>query len=819
MDPLSKLPVECLHLIFQVLTHNNDTGSLAALLQTNRYIASIALVFLYDNPYQLHLHSLITGESHAATRSENVLSHMLLSQLASDTLSPVISHALRLGPYCVHTAFPSKSPLDYFAQIRHLRLPAGAVDVDYFWPKGRWQPETDAFMNGPELNGMRKTHNLVPVYDNNMGIEQEFQLYHFQVLLWREALWALASPIFEQLQSMTVPVFDLDRYSRAIGRLGNLEHIHFALDDIVDYTKEAYYVGGMVMSDEFRAAAEARKERSLRAMVQFVRDHAQLFPGSLKAVNCELWPDFNQTCPVEVELEILGILPPLQTPTSLSRNNFLHLSAHLKSTDLRYVQDITDLESPSLWFNLPRDGCEFLQRCRALRSIQMDTLGPGSFTWAVQERRDKESLGNNSHNISQSGIGVQALEGPRPAYLEYGLVPLEEFDLWETEEVHLSDETDDVVFAFSQTLKKLTVTAATSQQMRLPRTLHFGSGWVDLPVLTTLYLTAAWNILALDIQLYRHCPCLTFATLTDNSTRYQLRDIVTCLSAELPRLDTLDLIGWSALSFHPDSLYSTAALKKLSIAIGRDDVDSYYIPPDKELDRSFGIDSTLTAGMAGMGEAGVGEATAPMVARPLWTWDWQLPELTSLTLTAEFAYRFQFRMLQGCPALESISLNIRTSIYSPAAQRVLTMSELFMPWVAGKPREAIVAHRLKVLRFIGSWRMDDTMLEQFFIKLFPKLENFEEEELRGYDLENLVDVVRHKAYWLEEMHLSYPEPHDDSAERMGLICADESEEADEEEDEEENTGRKDRKDAKEEENGRAVSVYLGWRQYSIKKKL
>ncbi|KAG0374616.1 hypothetical protein BGX24_010176 [Mortierella sp. AD032] len=662
---------------------------------------------------------------------------MLLSQLASDTLSPVISHALRLGPYCVHTAFPSNSPLDYFAQIRHLRLPAGAVDVNYFWPKGRWQPETDAFMNGPELNGMRKTHNLVPVYDDNTGIEQEFQLYHFQVLLWREALWALASPIFEQLQSMTVPVFDLDRYSRAIGRLGNLEHIHFALDDIVDYTKEAYYVGGMVMSDEFRAAAEARKERSLRAMVQFVRDHAQLFPGSLKAVNCELWPDFTQTCPVEVELEILGILPPLQTPTSLSRNNFLHLSAHLQSTDLRYVQDITDLESPSLWFNLPHDGCEFLQRCRALRSIHMDTLGPGSFTWAVQERRDKESLGNNSHNITQSGTGVQALEGPRPAYLEYGLVPLEEFDLWETEEEHLSDETDDVVFAFSQTLKKLTVTAATSQLMRPPRTLHFGT-----------------------------------------------------------------------------------ALKKLSIAIGRDDVNSYYIPPDKELDRSFGIDTSLTAGVAGVREAGVGEAAAPMVVRPLWTWDWQLPELTSLTLTAEFAYRFQFRMLQGCPALESISLNIRTSIYSRAAQRVLTMSELFMPRIAGKPREAIVAHGLKVLRFIGSWRMDNTMLEQFFIKLFPKLENFEEEELRGYDLENLVDVVRHKAYWLEEMQLSYPEPHNDSAERMGLICADESEEADEdEEDEEENTGRKDRKDAKEEENGRAVSVYLGWRQYSIKKKL
>ncbi|KAF9136034.1 hypothetical protein BGW39_007997 [Mortierella sp. 14UC] len=796
MGPLAKLPVECLQLILQVLAHNNDTCSLAALLQTSRYIASIALPFLYDDPYRQHIHDIMLVVENTPIRSEYVLSHMLLSQLPPDSYSSVISHTLRLGPSNTRTAFASNSPLDYFAYIRHLRLPAGAVDLGYFWPRGCWHPDTDAFMNGPEFSRMRKAHNLLPAYDDNMGIEEEIQFYHFQVVLWREALWTLASPIFEQLQSMTISVFDLDRYSRIQGRLGSLEHIHFALDDVVDYSEDAYYGGEMVMSDEFRAAAEARKERNFRGMVQFVRDHARLFPGRLKSVtsyDSDLWPDLDQTCPVEVELEILRILPPLQAPTSLNKTNFLHLSAHLQSTDLSHVQEITDLESPSLWFNLLRDGREFLQRCRSLKSIHMDSLGPGSFSWASQEKRDQESLSNsNNSGTTHGSTGASALGESRSAYLKYGLVPLENFHILEAEEEPLSDEADDVVFAFSQTLKKLTITAATYQQMHIPRTLLFGRGWVDLPVLTTLYISAAWNKLALDTQLYRHCPNLIHASLTDNSTRYQCQDIVTCFSAELPRLDTLELIGWSALSFHPDILNSTVALGELWIGIERDDVDSYFIPPHEELDRSFGVDVTL------------GSGAAPRLARPRWTWDWYLPQLTSLTLTAEFAFRFQFRMLQGCPALDFMSLYMRASLNTAPRTRVLKMSELFMPRTTagtGQKEEAIVAPALTVLRLTGRWEIDNSMLEQFFIRMFPKLEDLEEDGMHGYLLENLVEVVRTMPNRLEGMHLSLIEPSEELAQELGLVCENGGEDEDEDEAEGEVVKQDDTEDQEEGDGG------------------
>ncbi|KAG0295209.1 hypothetical protein BGZ96_012311 [Linnemannia gamsii] len=45
----------------------------------------------------------------------------------------------------------------------------------------------------------------------------------------------------------------------------------------------------------------------------------------------------------------------------------------------------------------------------------------------------------------------------------------------------------------------------------------------------------------------------------------------------------------------------------------------------------------------------------------IWTWDWDLPKLTKLTLNAEFAQRFQFKMLQGTPSLLHFSVDSRSS--------------------------------------------------------------------------------------------------------------------------------------------------------------
>ncbi|KAG0282200.1 hypothetical protein BGZ96_000742 [Linnemannia gamsii] len=839
MDPLSKLPIECLQLILQVLSQQRLNAALAALLQTNKYIATVTLPFLYDNPYRKGIHGYMAVQTtRSRTRSDHVLTRILLSHLPPATLPPVLTH-LPLGT----TNSTSPGPLIYAAFIRHLCLPSWALDLDYYWPKGSQRREALASIKGPEFTRMCQAHNLLPCYEENLGRESEIIQHHYQVIVWREACWSIASPILDQLQSLTIPIFDLDRYASAITRLGNLEHLEFALDDIVDYSEEAYYGGNMVMSPVFESEAKARKERRLHAMVQCVRDHAQLFPGRLKTVICndaEMWPDLNQTCPVETMLEIFRILPPLKSPTFLSKTNFLHFSAHLQSTDLSQVQEITDMEAPPCqWYDLHRDGREFLQRCRSLKSIHMDTLGPGSFAWAVQEKHDMESFGNNDNNSNNSSSnnndiysgsgggeegGAPSLQKSRPAYLEHGLVPLEEFNILESDEP-LTDEDDNVVVAFSQTLKKLTITAATYEQLRIPRTLHVGQGWVDLPLLTTLDVSAAWNRLSLDIHLFRRCPNLTLASLTDNTTRYRCRDIRTCLSADLPRLDTLDLTGWSGLIFHPATLHSTVALKKLWIAIGRDDVDAYFIPPISELERSF--EENPAAALEehdGKGLMPIQVTEAPRMGRPKWTWDWYLPQLTSLTLTAEFAYRFQFRMLQRCPSLEFLSLNMRLTYVSDQLTRVLTKADLFMPsGVTNEPagegkellskeqhqEEAIVAPSLEVVRLMGPWVIDDELVPQFFIHMFPSLADMEEEGLAGYTLERLVKVLRSMPNKIEEMHLSLPEPSAESAKEMGLVGEKDNDGDDED-------GEDGEVDSVEVE-GSGVNLYLEWNRYFLKK--
>ncbi|KAF9922423.1 hypothetical protein FBU30_007445 [Linnemannia zychae] len=58
--------------------------------------------------------------------------------------------------------------------------------------------------------------------------------------------------------------------------------------------------------------------------------------------------------------------------------------------------------------------------------------------------------------------------------------------------------------------------------------------------------------------------------------------------------------------------------------MGQYEFDGCYIPPVEELNASFQMESE-----------DVESATSFSSGRPRWTWDWHLPLLTSLTLTAE----------------------------------------------------------------------------------------------------------------------------------------------------------------------------------------
>ncbi|KAF8944345.1 hypothetical protein BGZ47_004351 [Haplosporangium gracile] len=115
-----------------------------------------------------------------------------------------------------------------------------------------------------------------------------------------------------------------------------------------------------------------------------------------------------------------------------------------------------------------------------------------------------------------------------------------------------------------------------------------------MPVLNRLFLETATARMVLDRELLIHCPNLTLVWLGDTTFNYRSQDIVPNLPAQLSRLVTLRLQGWSALTFHPDTLYSTSELRTLEVAMmsrvsNVDMQDQYFIPSVEDSNWSYNI--------------------------------------------------------------------------------------------------------------------------------------------------------------------------------------------------------------------------------------
>ncbi|KAG0205568.1 hypothetical protein BGX28_002820 [Mortierella sp. GBA30] len=222
-------------------------------------------------------------------------------------------------------------------------------------------------------------------------------------------------------------------------------------------------------------------------------------------------------------------------------------------------------------------------------------------------------------------------------------------------------------------------------------------------------------------EAFKGCQALQTALLEDRITEYTTQDIQTCLPAELPHLTNLTLVGTPAVSFHPDTLHSTSKLEYLDLRISR---DYSYIPPVEELQSA---------------------------SRPVWSWDWHLPNLRAITLSAEFAYRFQFRMLHGCPNLESLWLDLRTR--TGGHERVLHSTDLTSAHIEqpGKDsQQQCHPHLPKLchLDIMGRWEFEDDFLRTLLQRVGPNVLRVNLEGCSGYGIRELIDASR----WMRELN-------------------------------------------------------------------
>lgn len=739
-----------------------------------------------------------------------LLSHYGPAVIDDNNIPKIVTLALDLAAYRSTIATATANLLDYAAHIRHIKLNGWAFPKNSLFSLSTFSSELQEYVEGPEFTALCPWDQFPPEH-GRYSSQQNIRRRVLRVLLHREITWILANPILEQLQTLVIPVSDINRYLGVLDRLGRLECVRFLLDEFYDcHPAEAPRA-----TEEWSAKAQERKNKSMGSLVRFVESHTQLFKGQLKIATCYasfIWMWGIQTCPADVQFNFLQLLPPLHKPKTLDTRNAMQFAAHPLTTDLGQVEKISLAPPPGPLLDRLCDIRQFLQRCRSAKHLQLASFGKGTFKWAVEEKRMvMDGMGSNT--LINGGQGsLSLLDNDRPACLLHGLVALEDVCIRDIRDGS-TDEVDDIAIAFSQTITGLRVTS-TLAPVVIPPSLHFGRGWVDMPVLDRLVLDTRTARMVLDRELLVHCPNLSYAVLSDRTFDYRCQDIMPSLPARLCRLVELHLNGWSSLSFHPDTLYSTSKLRTLEVAMRPQytDIvrqDLYFIPPIEELNQSYNIHNDNDDDES----SGIGSTTTPamleetsQITRPRWTWDWQLPNLTKLRLSGEFALLFEFRMLRGCPALEIIQLHMNTP--GQTHTRKLSLADLVSPsngnnsstdsiggddggndadtsshqqplpllptTTTTAAQGRIILPALTRLQLTGNWIIEDDFLFDLLAVTFPKLEHLKLQGSTSFTLGGLLDLARALPVPWKQLQVIQPEPPRDQWAELGLRASTEA---------------------------------------------
>ncbi|KAK5821443.1 hypothetical protein F5H01DRAFT_337169 [Linnemannia elongata] len=789
MDLFSTLPLECLQQIIQNLVDTNDVTALIALLQVNKYSATATLPFLYTTPFRdaFHARSLPGGKTTNLAVSNRLMARVLLSRaLAYAQGAHVDEPAARLLSivFDINTTTTNNSDntdnngdnnssvrdrevdkvssLDYLAQIR--QLDRRNLFPGLYAPFATLDSDLTRFIREDDFFTLAQLDLLPPTYKDAFPDQGELCHCSLSTVIDRIVHWTIAFPILEQLQVIVLSISDIGRYLNHVGRLGSLRRVIVSMDKVFEYEMEGDDDGENPDRVQVWKALAVCKQEALDQLVRFFRDHTRMFPGCLQSVEYhpgDIGDRFYQECPEKVRIQVIGLLPPLLRPSVLNMGNWHRFFAHPEETDLSCVETVETGGPQGRVIDLIRERTEFLRRCRALRRLNMSCLGEGTFQWAVKEKQELERLQGNVTNFQLStdkqGVGATS----SPLYLEHGLVPLAQVSISDVSST--TDELDDIVFAFSHTLESLTVHLRTEQG---PTISYFGQNWtVNLLALTHLTIST-WNLLKIDRYLFARCPNLVSVELVDsNATRYHCREIVPCAPAQLAKLETVNLLGWSSLTFHPDTLYSTERLISLTLSVPCASSIYCYIPPVEELNQSYGIlqdDTDLGTGATAGAPSEAFGTLEDAIVRPEWRWDWHLPHLAKLELTGEYAFRFQFRMLQGCPSLKTLDLNMLTESVTHVV--VLTEADVFLPQQYNSDlystlpsttttppqqqpqRERIVAPELQTLTMRGSWSINDAVMTQFLSRTtFPRLKRVVANAWIGFSWLGLTNALRDRA--------------------------------------------------------------------------
>ncbi|GJJ72403.1 hypothetical protein EMPS_04760 [Entomortierella parvispora] len=712
------LPIECLQLIIRELSTKAD---LFSLLTTNRRLCAVSLPFLYTNPFQWFIPT--KKDQNQYDPALHKLIFTLLRSHSSEHWSTLLSAVFNL--YSAGDYQKAPSGIDYLAYVQYLDLSGLPLESSFEYSS----PSIQGFVNESRLESIYQARELDLEINPYMPKDVVPRRY-FQVDVRVALFWALCRPILQNVKSLSIPVSGLQRYIDVADQLKSLRSLTFILDEKHD--RPQYLVSMLQEQDpSLFQSMRLAKDEAMSQMVRFVKKHTQLFQRGLTSVECPqdgTWPGMEQSCPPHYMKLIRACLPPYR-PKVINKHNWPDFIQNIGHLDFSRLEKIVVPQHEAPWLDfLASQGAGGLEIFRASHNlVLLDISSPGSrpLFWARKDAEKRLRQASQDVSLAATASSTELSSSSAPSTPFPPALPVKVVRL-RLPIAEMTDEMDDVVFAFSSTLKSLVVRCLRRDAQVAPiLPVVVGGGW-DLPRLQHLRASCMVRTMQVEPDFLLRSPDLETLDLQDELNHYRCSHIIPWSPAHLPKLTTLRLIGSAALSFHPETLRHCTKLEELTLGLYSWNPSRTFIPPSTEMHQ---FEQILSAANEHE-NPWLPPSLTGMFTRPTWKWDWHLPQLTRIQLTSEFAWRFQFRMMQGCPNLELLVLSTITmeSLQGRGGHLRILKEDDFQD-AAGN---AILAPKLSAFHLLGQWSISDAALLYMFGKVMPNLTEINEESCIGF---------------------------------------------------------------------------------------
>ncbi|ORZ07488.1 hypothetical protein BCR41DRAFT_360084 [Lobosporangium transversale] len=789
----ARLPLECIHLICEMLVADWDSRTLSVLLRVNKDFQAVALPLLYRDPLAFFYQSGNQARVNPYRRFGVVDAFALVRLL----LLCVKNNKSAITPWIRAVyAFPSITPPTSKASIK--------APEDIVMPRKRMLSlltMDDNFPQQPYVDYLSYVHaiSLGFYQDQVLGVSCDFatklqqfnrfgrhevkdmlkedplycqlkkgdrpskrDIRHFKKCLTADVLWALHSDRPEQMRRLTFHIQDIQRYQGIINRFKELKYVEFVTD--IKYRSP-------IPSDE---------------TAEFIKRHTKS-SGTLE----EVYRSFQLGPPSSIAST--HPLPLLVEPRVIDGRNWMRVCSRLGDIDFRYVKEINEpdkMEPSGLEEAIDQYG-PYLHKCRSLESFKRSSFDEtvDSFLFAVKEK-DAAGFSRERPNTPRalcSDASTTAVVAMKPKAIARTPATFPTAAAWGVGAIirqgHDRDFTlnnqrvmlkhvnicgssrvwpwlNDVVYAFSETLETIYVDEDRCSQSYFeencryfnptPTLLYLGRQWSPLN-LRRLELFSHWKALFIDprllsqVTLLEHLVLEDYAVYTADFFLHAVKDLPPrTIWSSLKNLKELRLRGFPVYEFHPDSLEHMLKLEVLCL--------DTHCP------------SSTPEGMPSIKQP-IPQMAEYLRNREMWNWQWQLPQLSFLELDGEFAWGFQFKMLQHSPKIHVLHLNlntryIRTDVSSRDFKSSLFQldddpidlsslsSSLLLPTGAGinsssngsssnsssssssgsNTKQLLSLPNLHYLELRGLWVLEQKELDRIFLDVMPNLRGIHVEQ-------------------------------------------------------------------------------------------